>query len=215
MHFYYASGSPWAWRVHLALEERGLSYEASLLSFSDGDLGKPEYLAINPHGKVPALTDGDLVLYESQAILEYLEENYPARPLLPGDAADRALLRIEELECTIYMAEVFFTLAKLTFFTPEAERDPEAIAERRTAVHAELVRAEGRASVRGGDFFMGKPLTRADISWIPFVELAGRAGVELDATTTPWLVAWRDRMRERPAYQKTYPPHWRTKDDPA
>jgi len=77
IRLYYASGSPFAWRVHLALEEKGLAYEPTLLSFQSGDLKTPEYLAINPHGKVPSITDGALSLYESQAIVEYLEDKYP------------------------------------------------------------------------------------------------------------------------------------------
>lgn len=209
IRFYYASGSPWAWRVQMALEEKGIPHEASLLSFSAGDLKKPEYLAINPHAKVPALTDGNVSLYESQAILEYLEDKYPAGPLLPADAAARALVRIEELECTTYMSEAFRGLAQVAFFTPEDKRDPKTMADRRADVRTELARLEARASARGGHFLTGAALTRADVTWIPFVEIAGRAGVVLDGDTTPWLLAWRDRMRERPSYQKSYPPHWR------
>jgi glutathione S-transferase len=209
IHFFYASGSPWAWRTHMALEEKGLPYEGTLIAFSSGDLKKPDYLAINPHGKVPAMIDGDLKLYESQAILEYLEDKYPAKPLLPADAAARALVRIEELECTTYMSEAFRGLAQIAFFTPEDKRDPKTMADRRADVRTELEKLEARAGARGGTFLMGATLTRADTTWIPFVEIAGRAGVVLEASATPWLVAWRDRMRERDSYQKSYPPHWR------
>src|SRR5262245_57237412 len=106
LRFFYGSGSPFAWRVHLALEEKGIEYEPVLLSFQGGDLKKPEYLAISPHGKVPAIVDGGTSLYESQVILEYLEERYPAKPLLPPDLAARALVRIEEAECVLYFFEV-------------------------------------------------------------------------------------------------------------
>ena len=209
IRFYYASGSPWAWRVHFALEEKGIAYEPCLLSFSSGDLKKPDYLAKNPHGKVPVLTDDALALYESQAILEYLEERFPAKPLLPVDPAARALVRIEELECTTYMSEAFRGLAQIAFFTPEDKRDPKTMADRRTDVRTELARLEQRACDRGGDYLMGATLTRADTTWTPFVEIAGRAGVPLEADSTPWLLAWRDRMRSRSAYQASYPPHWR------
>ncbi len=214
MKLYYASGSPWAWRAHLALEEKGLPYEATLLSFSAGDLKKPEYLAMNPHGKVPVLRDGELDIYESQAILEYLEEKYPDVPLLPRDPAARAQVRMEEIECTTYMNEAFRGLAQATFFTPEDKRDPKAMSERRADVRAELARLEARLEARGGDygnFLMGKELTRADTTWLPFIEIAGRAGVTVEASSTLRLAAWLDRMRARPSYEKTYPPHWRKK----
>jgi glutathione S-transferase len=209
IQLYWASGSPWAWRVYLALEEKGLANEATLLSFSAGDLKKPDYLAMNPHGKVPALRDGDTTIYESQAILEYLDERYPDKPLLPADAGSRAAVRIEELECTVYMNEAFRGLAQIAFFTPEGQRDPKTMAERRSDVREQLAALEARAASRGGEFLMGNSLTRADVTWIPFVEIAGRAGVALEAGSTPWLLAWRDLMRSRPAYQKTYPPHWK------
>jgi glutathione S-transferase len=209
IRFYYASGSPWAWRVHLALEEKQIPYEAVLLSFSAGDLKKPDYLAMNPHGKVPVLVDGDATLYESQAILEYLEERYPDRPLLPQHPGQRAEVRVEECECTVYMNEAFRGLAQVAFFTPEDRRDPKTMADRRADVMAELMRLDARAAPRSGEYLMGHTLTRADTTWIPFVEIAGRAGVAIDEAEMPWLAGWQQRVRQRAAYVKSYPPHWR------
>jgi len=209
IRFYYASGSPFAWRVHLALEEKGLAYEPRLLSFQAGDLKKPEYLAINPHGKVPALVDGDLRLYESQAILEYLDEQYPDTSLLPVDPPARALMRVEELECVTYFADTFLNVARQVFFTAPDKRDEKALADARSELRKGLTGIEARSARRNGDFVMGAAFTRADVSWIPFVEIAARAGVDLDMATMPWLAAWRTRMRARPAYDRSYPPHWR------
>ena len=211
IRFYYASGSPFAWRVHLALEEKGLAYQPALLSFQAGDLRKPEYLALSPHGKVPAITDGEVKLYESQAILEYLEEEYPDRPLLPDSNAERALVRIEEQEATLYFFGAFQGVARQAFFTPPDQRDHEALQAARAASRAELERLEARAAARGKDCILGGRPTRADFTWVPFVEIAGRGGIELDAGKTPWLVAWRERMRKRPSYDASYPPHWRGK----
>src|SRR5205823_8420249 len=98
IRFYYGSGSPFSWRVQLILEEKGLPYEPVLLSFAKGEHKSPEHLARSPHGKVPALEDDGVRLYESSAIVEYLEERYPTPPTLPADPAPRARVRIEELE---------------------------------------------------------------------------------------------------------------------
>lgn len=209
IQLWYGSGSPWAWRVQLALEEKKLPYEARLCSFSGGDLARPEFLAMNPHGKVPVVRDGDFALYESQAILEYLEEKYPARPLLPDSPELRARVRIVELECTTYLSEAFFGLARQVFVTPEDKRDAKTVAERRADVRTELEKAEARLVSCGTSFLTGDELTRADLTWIPFVEIAGRAGVPLENADAPALLAWRDRMRARPSYQNSYPPHWR------
>ena len=82
---YYGSGSPYAWRVQLALEHKALAYELKVISFSAGDTRKPEFLALNPRHRVPVLVEDDFVLYESSAIVEYLDEAYPGRgaPLFP------------------------------------------------------------------------------------------------------------------------------------
>jgi glutathione S-transferase/maleylpyruvate isomerase len=210
LRLYWMSGSPFAWRLHLVLEEKGLPYESVLLSVSKGDLKTPAHLTRSPRGKVPALEDdGGVSLYESTAIVEYLEERSPSPPLLPPAPMARALVRIEECECIEYLAPAFVPVARLAFFTPAAERDETALAAARAGVHAELEKFETRASARGGQFVVGGAFSRADCTWIPFVEIAGRGGVRLDPARTPWLVAWRDRMRARPAYDRSYPPHWR------
>jgi glutathione S-transferase len=209
IRFYYGSGSPYAWRVQLALEEKGLRYEPVLLSFQRGDLKTPEHLARSPRGKVPALSDGGLDLYESNAIVEYLEDRYPEPPLLPADPAGRARVRIEELEAILYFGPTFRTLGEQIFFTPPEKRDAGSVARARADVRAEIERLERRAAAHRGTFVLGEGLTRADLTWLPFVELAARGGVDLDAAT-PWLAGWRTRMRARPSYERSYPPHWRT-----
>jgi len=79
--------------VWLALEHKHIAYELKTMSFSAGDLRKPEYLAINPRHKVPAIVDEGFALYESAAIVEYLDERYPGPKLFPGDVRQRALVR--------------------------------------------------------------------------------------------------------------------------
>src|SRR5437867_3598529 len=210
IRFYYGSGSPFSWRVQLVLEEKKLPYEPVLLSFSKGELKSSEHLARSPHGRVPALSDGGLNLYESSAIVEYLEERYPTPPLMPADPAARAVVRIEELECLLYLAEAFRAVARQAFFTPPEQRDAGALKAARADVRTQLERLEARAAGRRTPFVVGAEPSRADFSWLPFVEIAGRAGIELDRGWSPWLIDWRETMRARPSYQRSYPPHWRT-----
>ena len=61
IELYWGSGSPFAWRVMLTLEVKGLAYESKLLEFSKGEHQTPAYLQLNPRGKVPTLKDGDFV----------------------------------------------------------------------------------------------------------------------------------------------------------
>ena len=84
---YWASGSPYSWRVLLALEHKGLEYRSHLLSIDMQEHKSPHMLALNPRGRVPTLKDGDYVVFESLAVLYYLDRKYPARPLF-GDSAE-------------------------------------------------------------------------------------------------------------------------------
>lgn len=203
------SGSPFGWRVQLSLAEKAIPVETVILSISDGDLRSEAHLARCPHGKVPALEHGDLVLCESSAILEYVEELHPEPTLLGKDPAARAAVRLEESECLEYYVRVMIPAAQQVFFRPPGDRDHELMNEGRRAAATQLDRLEQRLAAHGGPFLLGPDLTRADLTWLPFVELAARAEMPLDATRTPALASWRDRLCERESYAETYPPHWR------
>ena len=75
---YWGSGSPFSWRVLLALEHKGLPYESQLLHFDKQEHQSPQMLKMNPRGRVPVLKDGDYVVFESVAVLYYLDVKYPA-----------------------------------------------------------------------------------------------------------------------------------------
>src|SRR5476649_1926374 len=94
LDFYYGSGFPYAWRVWLALEHKAIPYNFKLMSFDAGDTEKPEYKKINPRQKVPTIVDDGFALYESSAIVEYLEDKmHGTAPLLSADLRERATQR--------------------------------------------------------------------------------------------------------------------------
>src|SRR6202035_3504062 len=78
---YWGSGSPFSWRILLALEHKGLQYESKLLHFDQQEHQSPQMLKMNPRGRVPVLKDGDYVVFESVAILYYLDLKYPQKPI--------------------------------------------------------------------------------------------------------------------------------------
>jgi len=210
---YSGSGSPFAWRVQLALEHKALPFELKMLSFSARDTLKPEFIALNPRHLVPVLVDADFVLYESNAIVEYLDEAYPGRgaPLFPGDVRQRALVRrlIEEVDNYYY--EATSQVLTQAFWKKPEEREPEKIAEGRKAVVGEV--ALFTRAMRGE--FLAGPLSAADYSLYPLVAALWRAEMklpDLDAAgmLTPELLAWKARIEALPYFDKTLPPHWRT-----
>jgi len=84
-----------AYRVRIALALKGLEFENVAVNLKPGtsEQRSAEYLALNPQGRVPFFTDGDVAISQSPAILEYLEETYSSAPLLPADAISRATVR--------------------------------------------------------------------------------------------------------------------------
>jgi glutathione S-transferase len=86
--------SPNCQRVKVVLAEKDLSYEIVPVDLRKQEQKKPEYLKLNPYGKVPVLIDDSTVLYESLIINEYLNEKYPNPPLMPKDAGGKARARI-------------------------------------------------------------------------------------------------------------------------
>jgi glutathione S-transferase len=210
---YYGSGSPYAWRAHFALEHKALPYELEVLSFSAGDTRKPEFLALNPRHQVPVLVDGEFVLYESNAIVEYLDEAYPGRgvPLFPGDAKTRALIRRLIMEVDNYFDKAAGQITEQAFWKKPEERDPQKIAAGRKAVVDEY--ALFTKAMRG-DYLAG-PLSAADYAFYPLVAFIKRAEIRLphldaEGMLTRELKAWKARIEALPIFDKTIPPHWKT-----
>ena len=213
--FYYGSGSPFAWRVWLSLEHKALPYEFKLLSFDAKDTQKPEFLALNPRGQVPVLTDGDFALYESAVIPEYLEERYPAadaaHALLPKDVQQRALARRLAHEVDTYLWPQVHKLAIQYFRTPEAERNPAIIAKHKLGLLDEINFLEKEMR---GDWLAG-PLSIADFTLYPLlasmfrIEATREATLGISAALPPKIAAWRKRFEALPYFQKCLPPHWK------
>lgn len=209
---YYGSGSPYAWRAQLALEHKALHYERRVLSFSAGDTRMPEFVALNPRHRVPVIVDGDFVLYESNAIVEYLDDAYPGRgqPLFPGDARARALVRRLIAETDNYFDKATDPVVEEVFYRKPEERD-----SARLAAGLEAVREECALFTRymRGDYLAG-PLSAADFALYPIVAFLDRCRVklpELDPASlmTPRFAAWKSRIEALPYFDKTYPPHWK------
>ena len=211
--FYYGSGSPYAWRVWLALEHKAIAYDLKTISFSAGDLKKPEFLKINPRHKVPAITDGDLALYESAAIVEYLDEHYASgKKLFPGNTRQRALIRRLVREADEYFAHAQERLVDQVLFTPQDKWDADEITSARKALGGELEIFEGYLS---GDFLAGE-FSAADITLYPMIALCLRMekkkpDLDVRGAIGPRLGAWMKRIEGLPYFDKTYPPHWRAK----
>lgn len=166
--------------VQWYLEELGISYEFVLLDLSAGEHRQPDYLAINPMGKVPAIVDGDLKLWESGAILLYLAEKYGK---MPSSLTEKSIV----IQWVLFANS---TLATGLFI--EANRDKE-MPKLLTPLNEMLSKQP---------FLQGNELTVADIavgSILAYVPIM----LKLDLSDYPAVVNYLKRISERPAFQKT------------
>jgi glutathione S-transferase len=189
-------------KAEIALREKDLAYEREMVPFTQAGGYTPKHpavLAVNPKGQVPVLYDGDLALFDSTVILEYLEDAYPEPALYPSDPAERAECRLREL----YADEILAAdLRRLMYRTEAPHPDPE-IRARRTADgqqaeaairghHAMLER-----SLSGKPFFCGA-FSVADIALF----VAVLYGLRLGGPPLPEassLATWYARVGARPS----------------
>jgi len=189
--------SPFAFKVRLALYEKGAAFEKHEIR---SHAQREELLRLNPRGEVPALRDGDHVVYDSAVICEYLDERLPAPSLLPDDPASRARCRALALVADTQLDACVFVLAVGKIFKPAlAESHPDALREAAALLdrhHASLERELGDR-----DYFLGA-FTRADAAIVPHVAMASFIGFGVDAERHPRLATWLARMNERPSVQR-------------
>jgi glutathione S-transferase len=217
IELYWGSGSPFVWRVMLTLEVKRLAYESKLLEFSKGEHKAPDYLQLNPRGKVPTLKDGDFVLYESLAIMSYLDRKYPD-PLLFGKTPEETGLIWRSLaECESYFVSAGDKVVRPIFFGKGLDKVDEILQAGQT-LRNELKMMDERLT--GSQWLVGDKISAADIGVFPSVQLLLRAaskeaaqpfnlGLLPLAQTFPNVAKWMQRIEALPNYQRTYPPHWR------
>jgi len=193
MILYSASLSMFGAKVQIALIEKAIGYQLVMVPY-DRDRGyepkHPEVLRVNPKRQVPILIDGDVELFDSTQIFEYLEDAYPAPPLWPREPATRAAARLLEMKSD----EVYFPHVIRLMGLQDRSDDPAAVAARDAAaryyleMEARLVNREWLA----GDYSF------ADIAFYMAALFGERMGAVL-GPETPKVLAWRERMTLRPS----------------
>jgi glutathione S-transferase len=115
-------------RVRWALQELGVAFEAVTIDLFAGDHRRPEFLKINPAGRVPVLMDGDMVLTESVAIVRYLAEKYPEKRLIPTNPLERTQLDRWLLFTATELDQPLWRIHRHMFVYPPDKRLPAEIA---------------------------------------------------------------------------------------
>jgi glutathione S-transferase len=214
---FWGSGSPFAWRVLLALEFKRLPYVGHLLQFSKQEHKSPHMLALNPRGRVPVLKDGDYVCFESLAILYYLERKYPQPPILGRTPEEAGTIMRVICEYQAYIEPNVTKIARAIFFE-KADLGADEITAAMHAVASEARTIEARLSK--SDWIVGDSYSAVDMVIFPGIQLLKRALEKPQAAALssrfmplevnyPALGRWLARVAAQPGYERTYPPHWR------
>ena len=214
---YWGSGSPFSWRVLLALEHKRLSFDSQLLHFDKQEQQSPQMLKLNPRGRVPVLKDGDYVVFESVAILYYLDLKFPDIPIFGLSPEEAGVIMRVICEFQAY-AEPFVQRITSAVFANRVADDVDALTDAMHVVGREARTIEGRLSKE--DWIVGAHYSALDMVIFPWIQLLRRAldrpaASELGTrflpmeTNYPALTRWVRRIESLPGYERTYPPHWR------
>jgi maleylacetoacetate isomerase len=167
LYTYFRSSA--AYRVRIALGLKGIACESVAVDLRPGAHRRPDYLALNPQGLVPALEDGGAVIGQSLAIIEYLEEVHPQPPLLPRGAADRARVRSMALAIACDMHPLN-NMRVLNYLRSPLGHDEDAVDTWYRHWIAEGFRGleeEARRSSGDGRHMFGAAVTLADVCLVP------------------------------------------------
>lgn len=183
-------------KAEIALREKDVAFELVMVPFDKSDRYEPrhpEVLRVNPKRQVPVLIHGDLGLFDSTLIFEFLEDAFPDPPLWPSDVEARARARLLELKCDDI---VFMNIVRL-FGLEDKPQDPTAV-DARAKAHQHY--AEMDARLENQEFLAG-PFSYADIALFMTQFYGERKGAVM-TESTPRLLVWRNRMLQRPAIRK-------------
>jgi glutathione S-transferase/RNA polymerase-associated protein len=191
--------SPFAQKVKIALAEKRVPFEARLPDLMGGD--DPAFTAVSPRREVPALIDGDVAIFDSTIILEYIEDRWPTPPLLPPTPAERARVRMLEELCDTQYEAINWGCFEIRFFqraTGElAERLLARIEAQRAGANAYLER-----QLEHRPYFNGDAFGWGDLSVLPALFAAAMTGTPPPAGSR--LAEWFGRASARPSVAATF-----------
>ncbi len=181
-------------RTKIALHEKGLAYDRVTLDLAKKDQKRPEFLKLNPYGKVPVINDDGKILFESCIINEYLDEKYSNPPLMPKDPYLRGRGRVLVDYALNYTHEPYWAL-RGEMLKKESERNNSVMEEKRQTLRGLLQYLEEALGEKA--YFLGE-ISLTDIDIIPrFLRMESYGA--LPSASLPCLSAWLQRMKERPS----------------
>ena len=185
---------------HIFLEELDVPFELKLVDRSRNAQKSPEYLKLNPNGLIPVLVDGDLVLYETPAILMHLADTHPQAELLPAFGTPQ---RAHCYKWLMWLSNTF-QATLVQYFYAERYVPAEGLADFRARTEARIApmldQLEAQLHSSDGPWLLGAQYSAADC--MTFVLCCWTRNLRRPANSLPAIGAYLARMRQRPAVQR-------------
>ncbi len=191
---YHASPCPFGRKVLAVLFEKNLDHEIHKMSFPKKDHESPEYLKINPNGELPALIDEGFTVYESTAIAEYLEDEYPEPRLMPEDSETRAKVRMIDDYCDLHVAGGLGKHFKKVLLEKSGTISAE---DKHEMVEVFKIL---RVFMGKGPYLAGKSFTIADCAAMPYLATLEALGLA-DVIASSGLAEYHQRVKGHRGYQ--------------
>ncbi len=197
MKLYSTKNSTFSRRVRIALHEKEVDLEE--IDTPKDARSTPEYRALNPYGRIPTLVDGDLVVYESTAILGYLEERVPTPALLPDDPGERAraLMHVKLCDLEFSSHAIRIQWPKRVQVASTLDEAASLAATRSIESHYGHLERE----LTGKSYLVAERFTMADLVYVPFLHFHELLGLSLP----PAVASWWAKLSERPSVLATVP----------
>ena len=228
LYLYHGTTSVCAIKARITLQEKGLQWDGEILDLHRGDQHRPEYLKLNPNGVVPTLVHDGKVVIESTLIIEYLDEVFPERALMPADPYQRAQARLWMKKIDDYLHPACSTVTfAIAFRQGLLKKTPEELEARFKSIPDPAYRERQRLSVLQGidaphvaqavknydkyigemeaalsrsPYLIGEMYSLADVAATSYVNRAEMIAMDGLWARRPRVADWLKRIRARPSY---------------
>jgi glutathione S-transferase len=191
--------STYSRRVLIAFAEKQIPHELIVVDMAARRHREQPYLSLNPYGRVPTLEEDGFVLYESTAILNYLEATRPNPPLVPADASGRALVDMHMKLCDLQLSRHAGTIIFPKRFLPKEKWNNAAIAEAKGEIEKHLAILDRQLA--GKSYLVAEQFSLAEVCYIPFLDFLPLMEVAPPSAVAAWsgcLLARQSAVATRP-----------------
>src|SRR6516162_5729175 len=191
--------STYSRRVLIAFAEKKIPHELVVVDMAARRHREEPYLSLNPYGRVPTLEEDGFVLFESTAILNYLEATRPTPPLVPADVRGRALVDMHMKLCDLQLTRQAGTIVFPKRFLPKERWNNAAMADAKKDIEKHLAILDKH--LQGKTFLVAEQFSLADVCYVPFLEFLPL----MEIVPPSAVAAWSQNLLARPSSVSTRP----------